>query len=168
MSRAFVKEPDGDQAGGQQPELPQSPHPNFVTPSGLRQLNDRLAALEGERRDLKTETGDLAGQSHLGRVEQEIRYLQERLRRAIPVKPADQPADKVAFAATVTLEDESGQRLDYSIVGEDEADPAAGKVSWVSPLARALQDAEVGDLVTWRRPAGDVELEVIAIRYAEG
>jgi transcription elongation GreA/GreB family factor len=167
MSRAFVKEPDGDQADGQQPELPQSPHPNFVTPSGLRQLKERLAALGGERRGLKAAAGDLAGQSHLGRVEQEIRYLEERLRRALPVDPAGQPADKVAFAATVTLEDDSGGCVDYTIVGEDEADPAIGKVSWVSPLARALQDAEAGDLVTWRRPAGDLELEVIAIRYSE-
>ena len=65
----------------------------------------------------------------------------------------------------MTLEDEGGQRLDYTIVGEDEADPAAGLVSWVSPLARALQDAEVGDLIVWERPMGDLELEVRRIRY---
>ncbi len=168
MSRAFVKEPDGDQAGDAQPELPQSPHPNFVTPVGHQQLRDRLAVLEEERKGLKADSGDLANQSHLGRVEQEIRYLEERLRRAIPVNPADQPPDRVAFAATVTLEDEAGVRTHYTIVGEDEADPAAGKVSWVSPLARALQDAKVGDLVTWRRPAGDLEMEVIEIRYSAG
>ncbi len=164
MSRAFVKEQD-EQPGSDQPELPQSPHPNYVTPAGLKDLEDRLATLREERKALKDHPEDLAGQSHLGRVEQEVHYLEERLRRAIPVDPAKQPADQVAFAAVVTLEDSDGQQQDYAIVGEDEAHPEDGKVSWVSPLACALRDAKVGDLVTWRRPAGDLELEVIAIRY---
>ena len=67
----------------------------------------------------------------------------------------------------MTLEDEDGTRRDYRIVGEDEADPAAGKISWVSPLARAMMGSGLGDLVTWRRPAGDLELEVVGIRYGE-
>lgn len=163
MSRAFVKESDG--GPDEQPELPQSPHPNYVTPTGLQLLEDRLTALGEEIHALREQGGDLAAQSHLGRVEREYRYVEERISRAILVDPASQPQDRVAFAAIVTLEDEGDQRRDYEIVGEDQADPEAGKVSYVSPLARALQDAKVGDVVTWPRPAGDIELEVVAIRY---
>jgi transcription elongation GreA/GreB family factor len=71
----------------------------------------------------------------------------------------------VCFGATVALLDEDERRLGYTIVGEDEADAEHGKVSWISPLARALMDARVGDMVTWRRPSGDAELEIVAITY---
>ncbi len=165
MSRAFVKEPDGDAAGDCQPELPQSPHPNHVTAKGLAALQDRFAALADEKRALAAKQGDLAARSHLALVDRELRYVEERLRRAIPVDPRKLTTHKVGFSAIVTVEDDVGKRRDYQIVGEDEADPEDGKVSWVSPLARALEDAEVGDSVTWRRPVGDLELEVVAIRY---
>ena len=166
MSRAFVKEPDGETAGDDQPELPLSPHPNFVTQAGFTALEARRQALEAERRALEAEH-DLSSVSHLGQVARELRYVVARLGSAIVVPAADQPADEVAFGARVTLEDEDGQRSDYAIVGEDEADPTAGKVSWVSPLARAMIGSRLGDLVTWERPAGDLELEVAAIRYGE-
>ena len=67
----------------------------------------------------------------------------------------------------VTVEDADGQRQNFAMVGEDEADPQAGRLSYVSPLARALDGAVVGDLITWKRPAGDQELEVVAIQYEE-
>ena len=164
MSRAFVKEDDAG-APEERVDLPVSSHPNFVTPAGHQMLREKLAEYEAERARLKDHEDELAAQSHLPRVEQEVRYWQERLRTAIPVDPAEQPPDKVAFAAVVTVEDDAGARRDYQIVGEDEADPQAGKVSYVSPLARALDGAAVGDLITWKRPAGDQELEVMAIRY---
>ena len=71
----------------------------------------------------------------------------------------------MAFGAEVTVEDEDGEAKTYRIVGEDEADPDHGKVSWVSPLAKALIDARAGDLVIWERPTGEVELEIISIAY---
>jgi transcription elongation GreA/GreB family factor len=165
MSRAFVKEPDGETAGDDQPELPLSPHRNFVTPAGLAALEARQQALEAERQALKASSDPLAARAQLGRVGRELRYLAARLANAEPVAPGAQPQDEVAFGALVTLEGEAGARHSYRIVGEDEADPAAGKISWVSPLAKAMMGSRVGDLVTWRRPAGALELEVVAIRY---
>lgn len=164
MSRAFVKEPDGDQVADDQPELPQSPHANYVTPGGL-------AALEASRAHWKarqeaTDGDILANKPHVAQAGREIRYFEERIRRAILIDPAGQPPDEVAFGAKVTVEDEDGETLVFAIVGEDEADPHQGKVSWVSPLAGALLDGQVGDLVTWKRPAGDRELEIIAIDYS--
>ena len=164
MSRAFVKEDDAG-APEERVDLPVSRHPNLVTPAGLKMLRDKLAEYEAERAHLKAHGDELAAQAHLPRVEQEVRYWEERLRSAIPVDLSQQPQDAVAFGALVTVEDEEGNKRDYQIVGEDEADPQAGKVSYVSPLARALDGAAVGDLITWKRPAGDQELEVMAIRY---
>ena len=167
MSRAFVKEPDDPRAGDDQPELPRSPHPNFVTPRGLALLQARRDELVAEKGDLGSREGDLEALTHLGQVERELRYLEARIGTARLVEPKDQPRDAVAFGARVTLEDENGERRDYAIVGEDEASPQEGKVSWVSPLAQALTGAAVGELIAWRRPSGDVELEVIAIRYGD-
>lgn len=165
MSRAFVKEPDGDAAGDDQPELPLSPHRNFVTPKGLAALEARQRKLEDERQALKAAADPLAARAHLSRVERELRYVAARLRSAELVKPASQPRDEVAFGAKVTLADEEGHCRDYCIVGEDEADPGSGKISWVSPLAKAMMGCQPGDLMMWRRPAGDLELEVKAISY---
>ncbi len=164
MSRAFVKEDDAG-TPEEKVDLPVSEHPNFVTPAGLRMLKDKVAQYEAERAELKAHDDELAAQSHLPRVEQEVRYWEERLRTAILVDPAKQPRDKVAFGAVVTVADEDDKQHDYQIVGEDEAEPQNGKVSYVSPLARALDGAVVGDSITWKRPAGDQELEVVAIRY---
>ena len=165
MSRAFVKEPDGPTAGDDQPDLPLSPHPNHVTPAGLRALEARRDALVAERAGLSTESLAPEMQNRLAQVSRELRYFEARIATALPVDIAVQPRGEIAFGATVTLEDEAGRRLAYQIVGEDEADPAAGKIPWPSPLARALTGSQVGDLVTWARPAGDLELEVVAIRY---
>jgi len=169
MSRAFVKEPDGDDSVGELPDLPISRHANYMTPAGLRQLRDRLAGLQDARRKLSGEKTDaMAAKPQLDRIAREARYLEARLESAIPIDPAGQPPGRVAFGLLVSVAGENDARRSYQIVGEDEADPNAGKISWVSPLARALQDAEVGDLVTWRRPSGDMELEVLAIERPEG
>jgi transcription elongation GreA/GreB family factor len=166
MSRAFVREPDGDQVADDLPELPQEPIPNRVTPQGLSDLNTRLAELEKER-DRLAETDDLVERSKLAHVERDLRYIEGRIYHAELVEPAEQPQDRVAFGAAVEVGDEDGTKHTYRIVGEDEADFDAGKVSWVSPLARALEGAVVGDVVTWKRPAGDLDLEVLAISYPE-
>jgi len=167
MSRAFVKEPDGDAVDGSLPDRPQSDHPNFITPAGLAALQAQLQALEAERRGLGQEGATPEDKLHIPQLERDIRFLEGRIERARPVDPAGQPRDRVAFGATVALQGPDGKRLTYGIVGEDEAEARAGKVSWVSPLARALDGARVGDLVTWQRPAGDLELEVLAISYEQ-
>ncbi len=160
MSRAFVKELDGIEDA--LPERPQSPHTNYVTPRGLEQLQERVRELSALRNALEGRD-DLAGQQQIQRVERDLHYYTERVARAVVVWPETQPKDKVHFGAAVEVEDAEGQRLRFLIVGEDEADAARGRISWVSPLAKALLNAGRGDLVTWRRPAGDKELEIIAI-----
>ncbi len=168
MSRAFVKEPDGDETAGELPALPLSSHPNYVTPPGLTALTARQKALQSEHAALTGAGGSFAATPALARLARELRYLEARVGSAIPVDPAAQPADRVGFGALVRVEDEEGQTREFQIVGEDEADPKQGKVSWVSPLARAAEDGQVGDLITWRRPNGDKELEILSISYPAG
>lgn len=163
MSRAFVKEPDGDEVSDDAPEKAQSRHPNFITPAGLEKLKAKIAALEAERAAARPD--DPIAQQHLKTVERDLRFLVGRLERAQPIDPASQPTDEVAFGATVDVIDDDDKAHRFTIVGEDEADAQAGLVSWVSPLAQALLKAKVGDVVTWRRPAGDLGLEIRKIGY---
>ena len=162
MSRAFVKEdgPDNEPL----PDLPISPHPNYVTPRGLQALRDRLATTLAELTRLKARADrlDLLPEKA---AERDIRYLEARLRSAILVDPAVQSRDEAAFGARITVADEDGVETVYEITGEDEADATLGRIAPHSPLARALLGATVGDVVEWKRPAGTVELEVIAIDY---
>jgi transcription elongation GreA/GreB family factor len=164
MSRAFVKEDDGS-APEVLPDLPQSPHPNYVTPSGLKQLQSRL---EEAKRHLAEAAGDadqLEGRLPRAAAERDIRFWQERLRRAQLIDPAAQPHNEVAFGAAVLVVNENDEERRYRIVGEDEADAAVGKVSYVSPLAKALLGQEAGDVVLWQRPDGDIELEILSFDY---
>lgn len=147
MSRAFVKEETASVEKGV--VLPHSQHPYFITPDGLAHLRARL----DEARD--------AG------IERDIEELEEKLSRAIPVDPATQPKDVVRFGATVEVEAPGAKRATYTIVGEDEANPLEGTISWLSPLARALEDARVGQRVVWLRPAGNLPVTVRAISYPE-
>jgi transcription elongation factor GreB len=165
MSRAFVKEPDGDAVVDDAPDLPQSPHPNYVTPKGLAQLQAQREALITERDAVRAQSDDIANRLPLGHLGRELRHVEGRLERAILVDPTKQLADEVAFGAIVEVEDDSGERREVAIVGEDEADVDAGRVSWISPLARALMGSGVGDYVTWKRPVGDLGLEILSIRY---
>lgn len=161
MSRAFVKEMD-DQADAGLPERPQSPHTNYVTPRGLSLLEQRVRELSTQRGELAGKE-DLQSQQQIKNLERDLHYYSERVNRAVLVRPESQPDDKVHFGACVEVEDSEGERMSFSIVGEDEADAAEGRISWVSPLARALLNAGVGDVVNWKRPAGDKDLEIIAI-----
>ncbi|WP_022947506.1 GreA/GreB family elongation factor [Methylohalobius crimeensis] len=161
MSRAFVKE-DNAEAVEELPDKPISSHTNYVTPDGFKQLQARLAQHLKHQSELNRRD-DLSARQELPVVQREIRYLEKRLESAVVVDSSAQPSDRVHFGAWVEVLDDADKRHIYHIVGEDEADATRGCISWVSPLARALFDARVGDLVTWRRPAGDVELEVIAI-----
>jgi len=166
MSRAFVREPDGDQVGDDQPEIPVSPHPNYVTPAGFAALERALQQRRGRRGELRDADG-VADKSELAQLAREIRYYEARRASAILIPSARQPRARVGFGALVEFEDESGARLRYRIVGEDEAAPERGSISHVSPLARAAIGAECGDVLTWARPSGDLELEVVAISYPD-
>ena len=166
MSRAFVKE-DNDAPDEPLPERPISEQPNYVTPAGLAQLEARLEELEAERLELaRRADDDESAADRLRFVERDASYFRRRLETALPVDPVSQPAGVAVFGATVTVDDGSGARQHYTIVGEDEADPDAGLVSWVSPLAKVLEGARVGDRVVWRRPAGSLELVITEIEHA--
>lgn len=166
MSRAFVKESDDDLAAGELPERPLSAHPNYVTPHGLEQLQARARELQERHEKLAGQSADDSfAKQKLREVERDMRYFNARLERAIVVDPAGQPRDEVHFGAAVKIVDGRGKEHRFSIVGEDEADVAGGKISWASPLAKAMIGARVGDTVMWHRPAGDAEVEIVEIRY---
>ncbi len=160
MSRAFVKEGSGELEP--LPDLPVSPHPNYVTPRGLAALKRRLAETQADLARLRARPERLDKLPEAA-AERDIRYLEARLRSAIVLDPAAQDLHAVAFGLRVTVADEAGRVAVYEITGEDEAEAALGRIAPQSPLARALIGAEVGDEVTWRRPAGTVVLEVRAI-----
>ena len=165
MSRAFVKEDNFEQAGDDLIERPISLDTNYVTPTGLKQLQDEATRLEEMRKQLAEQKDDPFAMQRRAEVERDLRYYAARLESAVLVDPAAQPINEIRFGATVGVEDEEGKTHEFAIVGEDEADIAKNKVSWSSPLARALIGARIGDVVKWRRPAGDMNLEITYIRY---
>lgn len=169
MSRAFVKESDDESSAAELPERPVPAHANYVTPQGLEQLRTRVRELADQHEQLKViSTDDSEAKRKLREVERDQRYFNAQLERAELVDPARQPHGEVRFGATVQVEDAEGGVQEFSIVGDDEADVAAGKISWGSPLARSLLGARSGDTVKWQRPAGAIEVEIIAIRYGAG
>ncbi|RME35269.1 MAG: transcription elongation factor GreAB [Gammaproteobacteria bacterium] len=164
MSRAFVKEADGEQAETDLPDRPVSPGPNYVTPRGLRLLQSQVEQLRSQLGTLK-DRDDLEARNARKQIERDLRYFETQLRRAIPVPPPPAGEESVRFGATVTLRDEEGKPLEVTLVGEDEADPARGLISWSSPLGRELIGKGIGDEVRWRRPAGEQLLEIESVRY---
>jgi len=160
MSRAFVREDREDL--DPLPDLPLSPHPNLVTPRGLAALQARLAAAQAVLAGLRARA-DRLDRLPEAAAERDIRYLEARLRSAIPVDTRALPPGVVGFGHHVRVADAAGQETVYAITGEDEADPALGRIAPHAPLARALLGAEVGDLVRWARPSGALTLEILAI-----
>ena len=166
MSRGFVKEDDLELAGTDLPERPISELPNYVTPNGLAQLKDSENALLDERELLAPKKEDPTAIQRLAMVDRDLRYVQARLEQAILVEPPkDKAPTTVVFGTTVAVEDDEGEQHHFQIVGEDEADIALNTVSYASPLAKALIGHKVGDNVGWKRPAGDLNLEIINITY---
>ena len=166
MSRGFVKEDDLELAGTDLPERPISELPNYVTPNGLKQLQEIENTLLDERELLAVKKEDPTAVQRLAMVDRDLRYVQARLEQAILVEiPQDQTPSAVVFGTTVIVEDDEGEQHHFQIVGEDEADIALGTVSFASPLAKALIGHKVGDSVRWKRPAGDLNLEIIQITY---
>ena len=164
MSRGFVKEDDLEHAGTDLPERPVSAQPNYVTPHGYWLLEQSAEKLDAERALLIGKDDDAAKQK-LAMVDRDLRYYSAKLESAIVVGPSQQAKETVLFGAIVDVEDDEGETRQFSIVGEDEADIATNKVSWASPLAKALISHKVGENVVWKRPAGDLNLEIIKINY---
>jgi transcription elongation GreA/GreB family factor len=155
MSRAFVKEPDGAEAFEELPDRPISEHPNLVTPQGLAQIEDNLTRLHEQHAQAQS-AGDRAALASVGR---DLRYWTAR-RSTAQVMPAPEDTEKVQFGSTVTIVRDDGRRQTFRIVGEDEAEPAQGTLSYASPVARGLLNKAVGDVIT----AGSGEAEVVEIR----
>ena len=154
MSRAFVKESDGED-GEELPELQVSPHRNLVTVAGLRQIEGTVERLQSALSQARA-AGDRAA---IAQVQRDLRYWTQRLRTA-EVVAAPEASDTVRFGASVALEKKDGERIEYQIVGEDEADPARGRISYVSPIARLLIGASVGDILA----LVDGEAEILEVR----
>jgi transcription elongation GreA/GreB family factor len=154
MSRAFVKEQDVDYL--ELPERPVSEHPNDVTEAGLAQIEDALAKAS-EAYAIAQASADRAALAAAGR---ELRYWTAR-RATARLVPAPADTSEVWFGASVTIRRDDGREQTFRIVGEDEADPAKGSISHVSPLAKSMFGKRVGDIVT----AGNGQAEIEAISY---
>ena len=165
MSRAFVKENDLEHAGIDIPERPLSDEPNYVTPNGLKLLNEKIDALELERESLKKKNDDPILKQKIAVIERDMRYYAARIESAILAAPKDEDHGTVLFGAKVTVKNEDGMSSTFEIVGEDEADIHQGKVSYLSPLAEALIGSKVSDEVTWEKPMGDTYLTIQEITY---
>jgi transcription elongation GreA/GreB family factor len=152
MSRAFTRESDDDP--GVVPERAVSPHPNFVTPTGLAALEAQVRSLEGERSAARG-AGDAAQRA---RIERDLRYFTQRLASARVVVPSEAP-ERVRFGVRVSLRTATGASQAFRLVGEDEADAARGLLSWVAPLAQALLGHEPGDVVRFQ----EGELEILEL-----
>lgn len=182
MSKAFTKEQDSDDDDGAETESASLLPPgskNYMTPAGAEALRAELKVLLYESRPevVKTvswaasngdrsENGDyIYGKKRLREIDRRIRFLTKRLESAEVVDPRSQPTDRVLFGAQVTVQMESGESKTYQIVGIDEAQPASGKISWISPLAKSLLGSRIGDAVIFKSPKGEEELEIIQIIY---
>jgi transcription elongation GreA/GreB family factor len=155
MSRAFTKEPDEGEAIEDLPDRPISEHPNLVTPEGLTQIEDAMTRAQEELSRAQG-ANDRTVLAHAGR---DLRYWTAR-RSTAQLMPAPEGAEKVQFSTTVTIARDDGRRQTWRIVGEDEAEPTKGTLSYASPVARALMGKSVGDVVQ----AGGGEAEIVDIR----
>ena len=181
MSKAFVKESDDDDddLGPEAVRLP-SGTKNYITTAGYQQLRSELTQLMNEERPNvvqivswaasngdRSENGDyLYGKKRLREIDRRIRFLTKRLEMAEVVDPSAQPnKDQIFFGATVLYSDKQGTEYRVTIVGVDEAEPLKGKISWISPVARALTKAREGDTVVLRTPAGLDELDILEVSY---
>ncbi len=165
MSRAFLNEDKFAEAGDELVERPVSAQPNYVTADGFKHLQEEAQRLEALRNNLANQKDDAFATQRKAEVERDLRYYSARLESAILVDTSTHPQDEIRFGAIVSVEDEDGQLLQFNIVGEDEADIVQHKVSWASPLSKALIGHKVNETVNWKRPAGNAELMITAIYY---
>lgn len=155
------------------------PMPNYLTPEGAKKLSAELDQLmRVERSRVVQEVAEAAaqgdrsenaeyiyGKRRLREIDRRVRFLRKRLESAVVVRPGSVGGDVVRFGAKVTVKDENGKCSSYSLVGPDESDPSLGKLSFQSPLGRAMLNKRVGDVVTVHRPAGDIEVEILNLQW---
>jgi transcription elongation factor GreB len=179
MSKAFVKESELEE------ELPLAAREepagakNYISPAGYARLKSELKHLvEVERPEVvrtvawaasngdRSENADyIYGKKRLREIDRRVRFLIKRLENAEVVASAGRDTEQVFFGATVTVRSSAGTERTLTIVGGDEVDPGRGRVSWHSPVARALLKARAGDTVTLRTPAGAEQLEILDVQY---
>jgi transcription elongation factor GreB len=178
MSKAFVKESEHEaEAEEREPALPAGLK-NYISLTGFARLKAELKQLvEAERPEVvktvswaasngdRSENGDyLYGKKRLREIDRRVRYLIKRLENAEVVNAAGRDTDQVFFGATVKIR-LAGRTQELTIVGADEVDPAQGRVSWISPIAKALIKAREGDKVLLRSPSGEEQVEILEVRY---
>jgi transcription elongation factor GreB len=179
MSKAFTRESEEEDQDLPEADAIPAGTKNYMTPPGYARLRGELkrlvevdrpetvrvvswAASNGDR----SENGDyIYGKRRLRELDWRIRYLMKRMEAAEVVDPRDQDRERIFFGATVLYADQAGAEHRISIVGIDEADPARGRVSWISPIAKAMLRAREGDTVTLRTPNGLESLDILEIRY---
>jgi transcription elongation factor GreB len=181
MSKAFVRETEDDDEA---PLVAQAPAPdparNYISPAGYARLRAELKQLvELERPEVvrtvswaakngdRSENGDyLYGKKRLREIDRRVRFLIKRLEAAVVVESAGKDTDQIFFGATVSLKARTdGNERTVTIVGLDEVDPAKGRISWISPVAKALIKAREGDKVALKTPGGTEGLEILEVRY---
>jgi len=158
MSVAFTREEDYEAQAADLPDRPISPHPNLVTQEGLEAIDQALAEARAAYTSAQTAGGGSADRTAMARATRDLRYWSARRATAQLTEPAKSPG-QVQFGRTVHLEREDGRRQTFRIVGEDEADPSAGKISYVSPLAQVILGKEEGDLVQ----SGGSQVEILKV-----
>jgi len=184
MNKAFVRENDNEDDDDDQEPASALPagFKNYITPAGHSRIRTELLQLIDEERPEvvkivswaasngdRSENGDyIYGKKRLREIDRRIRFLTKRMESAVVVDPAQQTQiDRVFFGATVTFLRNGDTEETISIVGIDEVDPSNGKVSWISPVAKALLKANDGDEVMLQTPAGQDTLEIIKIEYSD-
>ncbi len=184
MSKAFTKEDDdaediSSENAQEKNQISTPGHKNYITPQGLEKLRTEWKKLmDIDRPELvkivswaagngdRSENGDyIYGKRKLRETDRRIRFLTKRMENAEVINPSQQHSDKVLFGATVTVIDEEAKERKYSIVGIDETDGKRGRISWISPIAKALLRHKVGDSVTVVIPKGQEDLEIKKIIY---
>lgn len=170
MSKAFTRESDDDV-----PELASVPRPsaqlppgarNYLTIGGAQRLRAELEQmLQVERPPLAAATEDADARRRLRMLDQRIAQWQNSLQSAVIVPPPAAQEEQVRFGATVTVRQPNGEESSYRIVGVDETDIDRGWVSWLSPIAKALINARLGQRIRFKFPSGEAELEVVRIQY---
>ena len=159
MAVAFTREEDYEARAADLPDRPISSHPNLVTAHGLAAIEAELAAARAAYAAAQADSGISADRTAMARATRDLRYWSARRASAQLTEPEGH-ADTVQFGRTVEIERDDGRRQTFRIVGEDEADPAQGSISYVAPLARVLLGKSVGDVAE----VNGAEVEVTAVR----
>jgi len=178
MNKAFTKETEFD-AGPEREEDASVPGgKNYITPAGVKRLQDELRRLQTEERpqllqdiertrDTRGAADDAGLKRRLRELDRRIRFIAKRLEAAVVIDPTAIASEQVVFGATVTIRNEDDVEKTYAIVGIDEADAGRGRISWISPLARAMLKAREGDVVTFRSPRGEQQIEIVKVQFVE-